>query len=153
MRVATGDYAARWYPLISRPGPSAAELSPPPPASPGGRCRHGQAVPGEAFQPPAGRGAARLVSDAATGQCAVCGRAAQRRLDRSVIEHKAGAERCEGSGQLPAADPAPASWLPVLTGLTPHGLRHGHQASLDAGVPLRDIQETASHADPRTTMP
>ena len=24
--------------------------------------------------------------------------------------------------------------------------------SLDAGVPLRDIQEAASHADPRTTM-
>jgi hypothetical protein len=24
--------------------------------------------------------------------------------------------------------------------------------SLDAGVPLRDVQEEASHADPRTTM-
>jgi len=24
--------------------------------------------------------------------------------------------------------------------------------SLDAGVPLRDVQEAASHADPRTTM-
>jgi hypothetical protein len=24
-----------------------------------------------------------------------------------------------------------ASWLPVLTGLTPHGLRHGHQAWMD----------------------
>ena len=26
------------------------------------------------------------------------------------------------------------------------------QAALDAGVPLRDVQEAASHADPRTTM-
>ncbi|MGH3293671.1 MAG: tyrosine-type recombinase/integrase [Trebonia sp.] len=25
-------------------------------------------------------------------------------------------------------------------------------AALDAGVPLRDVQEAASHADPRTTM-
>ena len=25
-------------------------------------------------------------------------------------------------------------------------------ASFDAGVPLRDVQEGASHADPRTTM-
>jgi integrase/recombinase XerD len=25
-------------------------------------------------------------------------------------------------------------------------------ASLDAGVPLRDVQEAASHSDPRTTM-
>jgi hypothetical protein len=24
--------------------------------------------------------------------------------------------------------------------------------SLDAGMPLRDVQEAASHADPRTTM-
>ena len=25
-------------------------------------------------------------------------------------------------------------------------------SSFDAGVPLRDVQEAASHADPRTTM-
>jgi integrase len=35
----------------------------------------------------------------------------------------------------------------------PHTLRHAFiTASLDAGVPLRDVQEAASHADPRTTM-
>jgi integrase len=35
----------------------------------------------------------------------------------------------------------------------PHTLRHAFiTAALDAGVPLRDIQEAASHADPRTTM-
>ena len=35
----------------------------------------------------------------------------------------------------------------------PHTLRHKFiTAALDAGVPLRDVQEAASHADPRTTM-
>jgi len=37
--------------------------------------------------------------------------------------------------------------------VTPHTLRHAFiTAALDAGVPLRDVQEAASHADPRTTM-
>jgi integrase/recombinase XerD len=35
----------------------------------------------------------------------------------------------------------------------PHALRHAFiTAALDAGVPLRDVQEAASHSDPRTTM-
>jgi site-specific recombinase XerD len=35
----------------------------------------------------------------------------------------------------------------------PHTLRHAFiTAALDAGAPLRDVQEAASHADPRTTM-
>jgi site-specific recombinase XerD len=35
----------------------------------------------------------------------------------------------------------------------PHTLRHAFiTAALDAGVPLRDVQEAAWHADPRTTM-
>jgi site-specific recombinase XerD len=35
----------------------------------------------------------------------------------------------------------------------PHSLRHSFiTAALDAGVPLREVQEAASHADPRTTM-
>ena len=34
-----------------------------------------------------------------------------------------------------------------------HTLRHAFiTAALDAGVPLRDVQEAASHSDPRTTM-
>ena len=37
--------------------------------------------------------------------------------------------------------------------VTPHTLRHAFiTASLDAGVPLRDVQAAASHADPRTTI-
>jgi integrase len=37
--------------------------------------------------------------------------------------------------------------------VSPHRFRHHFShASFDAGVPLRDVQEAASHADPRTTM-
>jgi len=37
--------------------------------------------------------------------------------------------------------------------ISPHSVRHSFiTTALDAGVPLRDVQETASHADPRTTM-
>ena len=37
--------------------------------------------------------------------------------------------------------------------LGPLSLRHAFiTAALDAGVPLRDVQDIASHADPRTTM-
>jgi integrase len=36
--------------------------------------------------------------------------------------------------------------------LSPHSLRHSAiTAALDAGVPLRDVQDFARHADPRTT--
>ena len=41
----------------------------------------------------------------------------------------------------------------VAKPIGPHTLRHAFiTAALDAGVPLRDVQEAASHADPRTTM-
>ena len=45
----------------------------------------------------------------------------------------------------------------ILKRLLPGTLRNPVQitlvtAALDAGVPLRDVQEAASHADPRTTM-
>jgi site-specific recombinase XerD len=37
--------------------------------------------------------------------------------------------------------------------ISPHSLRHALiTAALDAGVPLSDVQEAASHADPHTTM-
>jgi hypothetical protein len=36
--------------------------------------------------------------------------------------------------------------------VSPHSLRHGFvTAALDADVPLRDVQDAAGHADPRTT--
>jgi site-specific recombinase XerD len=41
----------------------------------------------------------------------------------------------------------------IIKNVSPHTLRHAFiTAALDAGVPLRDVQEAASHADPRTTM-
>jgi len=41
----------------------------------------------------------------------------------------------------------------ILKPVGPHTLCHAFiTAALDAGVPLRDVQEAASHADPRTTM-
>lgn len=37
--------------------------------------------------------------------------------------------------------------------ISPHSLRHSFiTAALDAGVSLRDVQDAASHSDPRTTM-
>jgi integrase/recombinase XerD len=41
----------------------------------------------------------------------------------------------------------------ITENVGPHTLRHAFiTAALDAGVPLRDVQEAASHADPQTTM-
>ncbi len=41
----------------------------------------------------------------------------------------------------------------IAKAVTPRALRHAFiTAALDAGVPLRDVQDAASHADPGTTM-
>jgi len=41
----------------------------------------------------------------------------------------------------------------IAKNIGPHTLRHAFiTAALDAGVPHRDVQEAASHADPRTTI-
>jgi site-specific recombinase XerD len=46
-----------------------------------------------------------------------------------------------------------ARWAGITKRVGPHTLRHAFiTAALDAGVALRDVQEAASHADPRTTM-
>ena len=46
-----------------------------------------------------------------------------------------------------------ASRAGISKNVGPHTLRHAFiTAALDAGVPLSDAQEAASHADPRTTM-
>jgi integrase/recombinase XerD len=49
-------------------------------------------------------------------------------------------------GDSPARRASTSRW-----GRTRSGTRSS-RAALDAGVPLRDVQEAASHADPRTTM-
>src|SRR5205085_2054830 len=40
----------------------------------------------------------------------------------------------------------------IAGAISPHSCRHGFvTAALDAGVSLRDVQDAAGHADPRTT--
>jgi site-specific recombinase XerD len=47
---------------------------------------------------------------------------------------------------------ARAAGLPEADRLSPHSLRHTvATAALDAGAPLRDVQDLLGHADPRTT--
>jgi integrase len=48
------------------------------------------------------------------------------RADRATYTAPAGRGRPRITG-----DTCPASWLPILPGLTPHGLRHGHQTWMD----------------------
>lgn len=105
------DFSAPW------PG---VPLSPWPPA-----------ILGERYIPPTGRGIPRLAGKGGSGRCPGCNHTIQLRQDGTLIRHKKGAERCAGSGKQPN-DPVPlASWLPLRFGLTPHGLRHGHQTWLD----------------------
>jgi hypothetical protein len=89
------------------------------------------AVPGQAYEPPTGRGIARLSGREGFGRCAGCARSTQLRQDGTLINHKTGPERCPGSLLPPADLPALANWLPLLTGLTEHGQRHAHQTMLD----------------------
>ncbi len=60
-------------------------------------------------------------------------------------------ERLRGAGVVGAFVLARKAGINKPVGL--HTLRHAFiTAALDAGVPLRDVQEAASHADPRATM-
>jgi integrase len=70
-------------------------------------------------------------------------------LDGHLIAHRYGTSRCEGSWTEPADDIALASWLPLIPGLTPHGLRHGHQTWMDEiGVPDALKSERMGHELP-----
>jgi integrase len=60
-----------------------------------------------------------------------CKRTIQLRQSGTLIRHKIGTERCIGSEGQPGELVSLASWLPLRPGLTPHGLRHGHQTWLD----------------------
>jgi integrase len=114
-----GRYAAPVLVDSSAPWPGV-PLSPWPPA-----------IPGELYAPPVGRGIPRLAGKDGSGRCPVCARTIQLRQDGTLIRHKIGAERCIGSEEPPGEPVSLASWLPLRPGLTPHGLRHGHQTWLD----------------------
>ncbi len=82
-----------------------------------------------------------------------------RTVDLAIGERATGPILLNRNGQR--LDRHAAAWIvrrvARAAGITkrigPHTLRHAFiTAALDAGVPLRDVQETASHADPRTTM-
>jgi hypothetical protein len=89
------------------------------------------AVPGEPYTPPAGRGIARVAGKNGSGRCPACNRTILLRQDGTLINHKTAGERCSG-GECWPREPVPvACWLPIRHGLTPHGLRHGHQTWLD----------------------
>ena len=89
------------------------------------------ARPGEPYQPPTGRGIARLAGKDGSGRCPACGQTIRLLLDGLIGSHKIHGSHCSGMGDVPAEPMALASWLPVCAGLTPHGLRHGHQTWLD----------------------
>jgi len=89
------------------------------------------AVAGEPYNPPTGRGIARMVAKDGFGRCSVCSRATQLRKDGLLILHGTKDDRCPGSEQLPADPPPLASWLPLIPGLTEHGQRHAHQTMMD----------------------
>jgi hypothetical protein len=89
------------------------------------------AIPGEPYTPPVGRGIPRLAGKDGSGRCPTCNRTIQLRQDGTLIRHKLDGERCAGSGEQPGAGPSLASWPPLRPGLSPHGLRHGHQTWLD----------------------
>lgn len=89
------------------------------------------AIPGEPYAPPTGRGIPRFAGKEGNGRCPACNRTIQLRQDGTLIRHKIGTERRAGSENRPGEPPSLASWLPLRPGLTPHGLRHGHQTWLD----------------------
>ncbi len=108
-----------WYPERKGPhprpaAPVLADMSAPWPGVP--LSPWPPALPGEPYAPPAGR---------------ACGLTIQLRRDGTVVSHKAKGAQCAGTGEQPAEPVPVASWLPLRTGLTPHGLRHGHQTWLD----------------------
>lgn len=94
------------------------------------------AEPGERFTPPTGRGHARLVTVGdGRARCSVCQRTQLLRADGTLIAHTVAGGRCAGGAQPPAEDVPLACWTPLVPGVTPHGLRHGHQPMMDnAGV-------------------
>jgi integrase len=123
-----------WYPERSGARPRAAspvlaDLSAAWPGTP--QSPWPPAVKGEPFEPPTGWGVPRIAATDDRAQCSACGHSISLRMDGLVGSHQIRGIRCPGVGAAAAEPVALASWLPVRAGLTPHGLRHGHQTWLD----------------------
>lgn len=86
--------------------------------------------------------------------------ATSRALETYIAERKSGPIFLDKNGRRLTE---PSAWrlvrrlartaqLPAADRLSPHSLRHSAiTAALNAGVPFRDVQDFAGHADPRTT--
>jgi integrase len=141
--AADGLYPGRQGKYARDPWPVLADMSAPWPGRPVPPWPPAQ--PGVPFRPPAGRGISRLAGKEGSGRCLGCHRSVLLRRDGLVISHKTNGLRCAGSVQEPA-EPAPiASWLPLRPGLTPHGLRHGHETWLD-DLGVRYVLQSEHHA-------
>jgi integrase len=78
-----------------------------------------------------------------------------RAIDLATGERTQGPVFAAGDGRRPDRHGAAriVRRAQIAKHVSPHPLRHAFiTAALDAGVPPRDVQEAASHADPRTTM-
>ncbi len=124
-----GRYPGRQGRYAREPSPVLVDMSAPWPGTP--LPPWPPAQPGVPFTPPAGRGIPRLAGKEGSGRCPACNRTVLLRRDGLVVSHKTVDGTCSGSGQGPAEPLPVASWLPLRPGLTPHGLRHGHQTWLD----------------------
>jgi integrase len=127
--AADGRYPGRQGKYARDPWPVLVDMSTPWPGRPLPPWPPTQ--PGLPFAAPAGRGIRRLAGKEGSGLCPACNRAVLLRRDGLVISHKTSGMRCSGSGQEPAEPVPVASWLALCPGLTPHGLRHGHETWLD----------------------
>ena len=119
----------------------------------GHRRRHRVSGPGARAPDPDHHPQGRQGGDHSSGAAHRPGdRPGHRRADgRAIVP--GGGRAAAGPARRRAARPPHRASRRDGEAVTPHTLRHAFiTASLDAGVPLRDMQEAASHADPRTTM-
>jgi site-specific recombinase XerD len=75
-----------------------------------------------------------------------------RRPRLNYESHATALDRNELGGLLVAAGLGTAQEHALISLLALNGLRISEALGADIGVPLRDVQQAASHADPRTTM-
>ncbi|MEU8278164.1 hypothetical protein ACFYOK_37645 [Microbispora bryophytorum] len=129
--------------------------------------RDGCDWPGRIWRPP--WGVLPTGKDLTSAWCTVCG-SEQPTQDGIIVRHKAGARTCRGSGATTDVWDVPffpprgrgirvydpddeevcvATWLPIMKGLTPHGLRHGHKTWMaELAVPEILQAERMGHAVP-----